>query len=115
MQGLTIFVNKNDNKGNIEKIYIFEKNRTIIAKKGRVINVNEKNYLELTDGVIHEKNSKDNIEVINFEKTLFNFTKYKTQITKYTKNQEQKTTWLFKEYLKLNKKIMIIMLEKKKF
>ena len=30
LKGLTIFVNKNDNQGNLEKIYIFENNKTII-------------------------------------------------------------------------------------
>ena len=103
LKKLTIFVNKNDNKGNLEKIYIFEEFKTIIAKKGRVININNNNYLELVDGFIHEKNQQQNITVIKFKKTIFDFTKYQTEITKYTKLQEQSTAWLIKEYKKNNK------------
>jgi len=98
LKKLTIFVNKNDNKGNLEKIYIFEEFKTIISKKGRVVNINEKNYLELIDGFIHEKNNNQNIEVIKFEKTYFDFTKYQTEITKYPKLQERNTKWLFEQY-----------------
>ena len=102
LKKLTIFVNKNDNKGNLEKIYIFEEVKTIIAKKGRVVNINNNNYLELIDGFIHEKNPQQNITVVKFEKTIFDFTKYQTEITKYTKLAEQSTLWLFKNY-KLSK------------
>ncbi len=102
LKKLTIFVNKNDNKGNLEKIYIFEELKTIIAKKGRVVNINDNNYLELIDGFIHEKNQQQNITVVKFEKTIFDFTKYQTEITKYTKLAEQSTLWLFKNY-KLSK------------
>ena len=102
LKKLTIFVNKNDNKGNLEKIYIFEELKTIIAKKGRVVNINDNNYLELVDGFIHEKNQQQNITVVKFEKTIFDFTKYQTEITKYTKLAEQSTLWLFKNY-KLSK------------
>ena len=97
LKNLTIFVNKNDDKGNIEKVYIFELYKTIIAKKGRVLNIKEKNYLELIDGFIHEKKeNSNNITVIKFEKTLFDFTKYQTDIVKYPKNQERSTAWIFK-------------------
>ena len=98
LKKLTIFVNKNDNKGNLEKIYIFEELKTIIAKKGRVVNINDNNYLELVDGFIHEKNQQQNITVVKFEKTIFDFTKYQTEITKYTKLAERSTLWLFKNY-----------------
>ena len=98
LKKLTIFVNKNDNKGNLEKVYIFEEFKTIIAKKGRVININDNNYLELIDGFIHEKNQQQNITVVKFEKTIFDFTKYQTEITKYTKIAERSTLWLFKNY-----------------
>jgi len=98
LKKLTIFVNKNDNKGNLEKVYIFEELKTIIAKKGRVVNINDNNYLELIDGFIHEKNQQQNITVVKFEKTIFDFTKYQTEITKNTKLQEQRTSWLINEY-----------------
>ena len=104
LKKLTIFVNKNDNKGNLEKIYIFEELKTIIAKKGRVVNINDNNYLELIDGFIHEKNTQQNITVVKFEKTIFDFTKYQTEITKYIKLQENSTSWLIKKYKSDKKK-----------
>ena len=102
LKKLTIFVNKNDNRGNLEKIYIFEEFKTIISKKGRVLNINNKNYLELEDGFIHEKNDKNIITVVKFKKTIFDFTKYQTEVSKYTKLQEQNTKWLFDQYFKKN-------------
>ena len=104
LKKLTIFVNKNDNKGNLEKIYIFEEFKTIIAKKGRVVNINNNNYLELIEGIIHEKNQQQNITVIKFEKTIFDFTKYQTEITRYTKVQERSMAWLIREYKKNNQR-----------
>ena len=98
LKGLTIFVNKNDNQGNLEKIYIFENNKTIISKAGRVLNIDEKNYLELSDGVIHEKNTQNNITTIKFQKTLFDFTKYQRNIVTQPKVQERDTFWLLDEY-----------------
>ena len=103
LKKITIFVNKNDNKGNLEKIYIFEELKTIISKKGRVVNINNRNYLELIDGFIHEKNQQQDITVVKFEKTIFDFTKYQTEITKYIKLQEQSMAWLIKEYKNSNK------------
>ena len=101
LKDLTIFVNKNDNKGNIEKIFIFENLKTIIAKTGRVLNINNKNYLELNDGLIHEKNNNNKITSIKFNKTLFDFTKYQTNIVKIPKLQERGTFWLLNEYKKI--------------
>ena len=98
LKGLTIFINKNDNQGNLEKIYIFENNKTIISKTGRVLNIDEKNYLELSDGVIHEKNTQNNITTIKFQKTLFDFTKYQRNIVTQPKVQERDTFWLLDEY-----------------
>ena len=98
LKGLTIFVNKNDNQGNLEKIYIFENNKTIISKTGRILNIDEKNYLELSDGVIHEKNTQNNITTIKFQKTLFDFTKYQRNIVTQPKVQERDTFWLLDEY-----------------
>jgi len=109
LKKLTIYVNKNDNKGKLEKIFIFEEYKTIIAKSGRVININDKNYLELSDGFVHEKNQQQNITVVKFEKTIFDFTKYQTEVTKYIKLQERSTSWLLKKYKndqKQNKNIL---------
>ena len=97
LKNLTIFVNENDNKGNLEKIYIFENLKTIISKKGRVLNIKDKNYLELIDGFIHEKDNKNEIKVIKFEKTLFDFTKYQTDIVRTPKIQELNTMFIIEK------------------
>ncbi len=100
LKGLTIFVNKNDNQGNLEKVYVFENEKTILSKKGRVLNIDGKNYLELTDGVIHEKNLQNNITTVKFEKTLFDFTKYQTNIITTLKFQERSFFWIVDQYKK---------------
>jgi lipopolysaccharide export system permease protein len=98
LKGLTIFVKKNDNQGNLEKVFIFENNKTIISKKGRVVSVDNKNFIELSDGFIHEKNLKKNMNVVKFKTTMFDFTKYKTNITRTPKIQEKKFFELRNEY-----------------
>ena len=115
LKGLTIFVNKNDNQGNLEKIYIFENNKTIISKTGRVLNIDEKNYLELSDGVIHEKNTQNNITTIKFQKTLFDFTKYQRNIITQLKVQERDTSWLLDEYEKSKKPSVLYEIHKRIF
>jgi len=115
LKNLTIFVNKNDNKGNLEKIYIFENKKTIISKKGRVLNIDQKNYLELTDGIIHEKNSNNDISTISFEKTLYDFTKFKTQVITTPKVQERDFAWLISEYFKTSNPNILYEIHKRIF
>ena len=115
LKGLTIFVNKNDNQGNLEKIYIFENNKTIISKTGRILNIDEKNYLELSDGVIHEKNTQNNITTIKFQKTLFDFTKYQRNIITQPKVQERDIFWLLDEYEKSKKPSVLYEIHKRIF
>ena len=100
---LTLFVHKNDQKGNLEKIYIFEKNKTIISKKGRILNINDKNFLELIDGIIHEKNSDNKITKVKFEETLYDFSKYNTNIINTPKVQERDLFWILNDYKKKSK------------
>jgi len=102
LKDLTIFVKNNDNKGNLEKIFIFEENRTIIAKNGRVLNIKEKNYLELLEGLIHEKDSQNNIVTVRFDKTIFDFTKYQSNIVRTPKIQDRNTYVLYNELQKTN-------------
>lgn len=104
LKGLTIFVNKNDNEGNLEKIFIFENNKTIISQTGKVLSLNNKSYLELNNGVIHEKNSNNKIEAVSFEKTLYDFTSFQTKIIKTPKLQEQFFFEIINDYKK-NKNI----------
>ena len=100
LSGLTIYVNKNDNKGNLENVFIYENTRTIIAKTGEVLSNDEGSYLKLYNGVTHEKNN-ESINVINFESTIFDFSKYQMQNVKVLKFSERSTRWLF-ENRKLN-------------
>ena len=102
-KNLTVYVSENDNRGNLEKVYLFENNKTIIAKQGKVLNVDNKNYLQLIDGFIHQKNKNGKIQIIKFEETLYDFTKYKSNLTTYPKLQERSLLWLFNE-LKNNRK-----------
>ena len=115
LKGLTIFVNKNDNQGNLEKVYIFENDKTIISKKGRVLNKAGKNYLELIDGIVHEKNSNNNITTVKFDKTLFDFTKYQTNIVVQPKFQERSFSWILTEYIKTNNSSVLYEIHKRIF
>ena len=105
---LTVYVSKNDNQGNLKKVYLFENNKTIIAKQGRVLNTNKKNYLQLIDGFIHEKNENNKIKIIKFEKTLYDFTKYQSNIVTTPKFQERSFLWLLTEFKKNKKKKNIL-------
>lgn len=100
---LTVYVGENDNRGNLKKVYLFENNKTIIAKQGKVLSTDNKNYLQLIDGFIHEKNKNNRVQIIKFEKTLYDFTKYKSDLTTYPKLQERSLLWLFNE-LKIKEK-----------
>ncbi len=95
LKGLTIYVDKNDNKGNLRGIFIYEKNRTIIAESGRVITSNNNSYLELNNGTTQEK-VNENINFINFKNTIFDFSKYQLLHTTYPKLNERSIFWLFK-------------------
>jgi lipopolysaccharide export system permease protein len=95
LSGLTIYVNKNDKRGNLENVFIYEKTRTIIAKTGEVLSNDEGSYLKLYNGITHEKNN-ENINVINFESTIFDFSKYQMQNIKVLKFSERSTKWLYK-------------------
>lgn len=107
LKGLTIYVNKNDNKGNLEKIFIFENNKTIISKTGRVLNINDKNFLELNDGIIQEKTLDNKIQTVKFSQTMFDFTKYQVNKIITPKLQERNFFDIVREYkLKNNKNIL---------
>ena len=115
LKELTIYVHKNDNRGNLEKIYIFENNKTIISKKGRVLNIDNKKYLELQNGVIHEKNNVNNITSINFEKTMYDFTKYKSDIITTPKLQERNFFIILEEYRNTKNKNILYEIHKRIF
>ena len=94
LEGLTIFINKNDEKGNLEGIFIYEKNRTIIAKKGEVLSKNEDYYLKLINGITQEK-VNENLNTIKFESTIFDFSKFSLRNTVYPKFSERDIFWIY--------------------
>ncbi len=94
LKDLTIYVNKNDNRGNLKNVFIYEKTRTIIAKTGEVLSNDEGSYLKLYNGITHEINN-ENINVINFESTIFDFSKYQLQNVKHPKFSERSTNWIY--------------------
>lgn len=104
LKGLTIYVQSNDQKGNLEGVFIYEKTRTILAKKGEVISSGEATYLKLYDGTTHEKTNED-INIINFKSTIFDFSKYQLQNIKTLKFSERNTLWLIKKLNSNNSKI----------
>ena len=94
LKGLTIYVESNDKKGNLNGVFIYEKSRIITAQKGRVLTDGDNSYLELFNGTSQEKNNKK-INFINFNSTIFDFSKYQLRNTSYPKFTERKINWLF--------------------
>ena len=99
LKGLTLYVDKNDQNGNLEGIFIYEKTRTIIAKKGRVLKDENGSYLELIRGTTQEKIG-DKINFINFNSTIFDFSKYQLQNVGVLKFNERNILWLFDQLTK---------------
>ena len=95
LKGLTIYIDKNDNKGNLKGVFIYENNRVIFAKEGNVISSNENSYLKLFNGTTHEK-INGNVNSINFKTTVFDFSKYQLQNVKVPKFNERSIFWLYK-------------------
>lgn len=93
LKNFTIYVEKNDNKGNLKNIFIYEKERTIIAKQGKIISEDGQSYLELKEGITQEKLSSK-INIIKFDKTILDFTKYDTKNVKHPKFSERNIFWL---------------------
>ena len=93
LKGLMIYVKKNDKKGNLENIFIYEKNRTITAKRGEVLSNGNETYLQLKEGTTYELNN-NNLNLINFESTIFDFSRFEMQNTVYPKFSERSIAWL---------------------
>lgn len=101
LSDLTVYINENDQKGNLEGVFIYEKNRTIYSKKGRVLLDGDNYFLELFEGATQEKNDNGNINIINFTTTLYDFSKHQMKNITNPKFNERSVVWLL-EALKLN-------------
>lgn len=95
LKDLTIYVEKNDKKGNLEGIFIYEKSRTITAKTGQILSSNNETFLKLYKGSTQEKIG-DKINFIKFKETIFDFSKYQNKNTSYPKFNERNLKWLIK-------------------
>ena len=88
---LTIFVEEKNQKGFIKNIFIkdnsSESSQIISARSGMIAKKNELYYLILYNGNIVNL-SKKNTNVIKFDKTEFNLSKYGTKSTIFPKIQE---------------------------
>lgn len=96
LKNLTIYVDYNNQKGDLKKIFIFETERTISAKSAKVLKDNKKIFLELYDGISQEKNN-NSFNTIKFKKLIFDFSKFTTKNLKVEKFSEKKITSLIKE------------------
>jgi len=102
LENLTIFVDENDGFGNLQKIFIYEKDRTIIARFGKVLKNEKDNYLQLYNGETHEKSKSGEISVINFDRTIFDLSNKTSSNIKTPKFSEQNTLWLINELKRKN-------------
>ncbi len=97
LQGITVYVDKNNKKGILENIFIYEKKKIIFASKGKIIKDDEFSYLELTGGILQEKDN-DKINNIKFEKMTFDFSEFESLSTTYPKLSERDIFWLLNKY-----------------
>ena len=109
--GLTIFVEKKNEDGSMENIFIRDesktfksidnadntKNITIIAKRGSVIN-SESPALVLGDGIIQSQKTNKDIQTIKFKKTVLKLDNLQTRSIVQTKIQETPSALLIKCY-----------------
>ena len=93
LQGITVYVDKNNKKGILENIFIYEKKKIIFASKGKIIKDDKVSYLELTGGILQEKDN-DRINNIKFEKMTFDFSEFESLSTTYPKLSERDIFWL---------------------
>ena len=98
MRDLTIFVEKYNDQGDLEGIYIKEKineneNKIIIANKGQLVkDVNGFNF-KLFQGKIITINPNSNYS-FRFEETNYNLSKFNSKTRKYIKLDETNTLYL---------------------
>ena len=105
IEHVTIFVGEKDLNGNLKNIFLKdnknyregEKNTSqiILSKSGKLVKKNKKYFLILNDGNIINLDSKKT-NIIQFNKSEFNLSKYTSKTTKYPKIQETSSSLLLK-------------------
>ncbi len=103
IEDVTIFVGEKDLNGNFRNIFLKEdnnagrkkKSQIILSKSGKLIKKNKKYYLILNDGNIINLDSKKT-NIIKFNKSEFNLSKYSSKTLTYPKIQETSSSLLLK-------------------
>jgi lipopolysaccharide export system permease protein len=99
-KNLTFFIEKYNQNGNIEKIFINEKisddnSKIIIAEKAKIIKLDKKYKIKLFNGGIANINS-ENIYNLNFRETEYDLSKFNTKTITHQKIQEINSLKLLK-------------------
>tara|TARA_Y100000590_G_scaffold93107_1_gene105432 strand:+ start:951 stop:2087 length:1137 start_codon:yes stop_codon:yes gene_type:complete len=98
-KNLTIFIEKYNPGGNLEKVFIKErinsdKSKIISAKKGRIIKKDDKYLLRLFNGGITNIEKK-NTYTLNFSETEYDLSKFSSRTVTHPKIQEINSLKLF--------------------
>ena len=97
-------MDKNNKKGSLENIFIYEKQRIIFASKGRILKNKDLTYLELSGGILQEQDG-EKTNNIKSEKMTFDFSEFESFTTTYPKLSERNILWLIKKNLELKQKL----------
>lgn len=104
VEGLTIFVDKENEAGIYENLYLKDdltkelnefKSQIIFAKKAKLINTADKRYFKLFNGKLVKINNKK-IDTFEFKSIDFDLSKFGTKTTTYPKIQEVSTKILMR-------------------
>ena len=93
IENITIFIGEKDLNGNLKEIFLMDSKRNnkgsqiIISRTGKLIKKNENFFLILNDGNIINLDSKKS-NVLQFNKSEFNLSKYSSNTVSYPKIQE---------------------------
>ena len=103
-RGLTIFVNKKNEDGTYENVFLEEikndSSKIIVAKNGVLRGYKDRKIFQLSDGKVVNK-SNDNIKIFNFDIVNFDLSEIKTNTIIIPKIQEIKTSLLINCLLNL--------------
>ena len=108
VSNLTIFIESENKKGEFNNIFLKDElggsqSQIVYAKKGKIINQNNNNFLILNNGkFLNNDNGK--VTVFSFDKTEFNLSNYSTKTTTTPKIQELNTSILIKCFLLIKDK-----------
>ena len=104
IEDVTIFVGEKDINGNLKHIFLKDNknynndrgsntSQIILSKSGQLVKKNKKYYLILNDGNIINLDSKKT-NIIKFNRSEFNLSRYTSKTTKYPKIQETSSNLL---------------------